>query len=100
MRHSEVIWFTREVDGPDRKLQVSVHLHHGGGPMGGVEVGLQGLSTSFGAANIWSDVTLTLPAGEIRVLRGPPGTGPRALRHHRDPLTPRRPRRGPVTGSR
>jgi phospholipid/cholesterol/gamma-HCH transport system ATP-binding protein len=30
---------------------------------------------SFGRANIWSDVTLTLPPGEVSVPPGPSGTG-------------------------
>ncbi|MGH3978551.1 MAG: ABC transporter ATP-binding protein [Pseudonocardiaceae bacterium] len=41
----------------------------------GVEVAVEGLSKSFGRTNIWSDVTLTLPPGEISVLLGPSGTG-------------------------
>jgi phospholipid/cholesterol/gamma-HCH transport system ATP-binding protein len=41
----------------------------------GVEVKVEGLTKSFGRANIWSDVTLTLPAGEVSVLLGPSGTG-------------------------
>ncbi|MDR7302442.1 ABC transporter ATP-binding protein [Haloactinomyces albus] len=41
----------------------------------GVEVAVEGLSKSFGAQTIWSDVTLTLPRGEISVLLGPSGTG-------------------------
>jgi len=41
----------------------------------GVEVRVEGLSKSFGRANIWSDVTLTLPPGEVSVLLGPSGTG-------------------------
>ena len=41
----------------------------------GVEVAVQGLTKSFGRQNIWSDVTLTLPPGEISVLLGPSGTG-------------------------
>ena len=36
---------------------------------------MEGLSKSFGRANIWSDVTLTLPPGEVSVLLGPSGTG-------------------------
>src|SRR5688500_18281158 len=40
---------------------------------GAVEV--EGLTKSFGSQNIWSDVTLTLPAGEISGLLGPSGTG-------------------------
>ncbi|WP_338051811.1 ABC transporter ATP-binding protein [Pseudonocardia acidicola] len=43
--------------------------------MAGVEVKVEGLSKSFGRANIWSDVTLTLPPGEVSVLLGPSGTG-------------------------
>ena len=41
----------------------------------GVEVQVEGLSKTFGSQNIWSDVTLTLPPGEISVLLGPSGTG-------------------------
>ncbi|MFU8854625.1 ABC transporter ATP-binding protein [Micromonospora sp. SL1-18] len=41
----------------------------------GVEVAVQGLTKSFGGQPVWSDVTLTLPAGEISVLLGPSGTG-------------------------
>ncbi|HET9258252.1 MAG TPA: ATP-binding cassette domain-containing protein, partial [Pseudonocardiaceae bacterium] len=41
----------------------------------GVEVAVTGLAKSFGRSVIWSDVTLTLPAGEISVLLGPSGTG-------------------------
>ena len=41
----------------------------------GVEVQVEGLSKSFGRSNIWSDVTLTLPPGEVSVLLGPSGTG-------------------------
>jgi len=41
----------------------------------GVEVTVQGLSKSFGRANIWSDVSLTLPPGEVSVMLGPSGTG-------------------------
>jgi len=41
----------------------------------GVEVKVDGLSKSFGRANIWSDVSLTLPPGEVSVLLGPSGTG-------------------------
>jgi len=42
--------------------------------MGGT-VEVRGLSKSFGSQNIWSDVTLELPAGEITALLGPSGTG-------------------------
>jgi phospholipid/cholesterol/gamma-HCH transport system ATP-binding protein len=45
----------------------------------GVEVGIKNLSKSFGSSNIWSDVTLTLPAGEISALLGPSGTGKSVL---------------------
>ncbi|MGH3599798.1 MAG: ABC transporter ATP-binding protein [Pseudonocardiaceae bacterium] len=41
----------------------------------GVEVVVEGLTKSFGRATIWSDVTLTLPPGEVSVLLGPSGTG-------------------------
>ncbi|SCL30938.1 phospholipid/cholesterol/gamma-HCH transport system ATP-binding protein [Micromonospora rhizosphaerae] len=41
----------------------------------GVEVAVRGLTKSFGGQPVWSDVTLTLPAGEISVLLGPSGTG-------------------------
>ncbi|BBG04669.1 MULTISPECIES: ABC transporter ATP-binding protein [Pseudonocardia] len=43
--------------------------------MTGVEVKVEGLTKSFGRANIWSDVSLTLPPGEVSVLLGPSGTG-------------------------
>ncbi|AJR18168.1 ABC transporter permease [Pimelobacter simplex] len=42
--------------------------------MGGT-VEVTGLTKSFGSQNIWSDVTLTLPPGEITALLGPSGTG-------------------------
>ncbi|WP_144118561.1 ABC transporter ATP-binding protein [Catellatospora sichuanensis] len=41
----------------------------------GVEVRVEGLTKSFGRTPVWSDVSLTLPAGEISVLLGPSGTG-------------------------
>ncbi|GAA2125081.1 ABC transporter ATP-binding protein [Streptomyces synnematoformans] len=41
----------------------------------GIEVVVDGLTKSFGRQNIWRDVTLTLPAGEVSVLLGPSGTG-------------------------
>jgi phospholipid/cholesterol/gamma-HCH transport system ATP-binding protein len=41
----------------------------------GVEVVVEGLTKSFDRTVIWSDVTLTLPPGEITVLLGPSGTG-------------------------
>ncbi|MGH3932631.1 MAG: ABC transporter ATP-binding protein [Pseudonocardiaceae bacterium] len=41
----------------------------------GVEVVVEGLTKSFGRSTIFSDVTLTLPAGEVSVLLGPSGTG-------------------------
>jgi phospholipid/cholesterol/gamma-HCH transport system ATP-binding protein len=41
----------------------------------GVEVTVAGLTKSFGRAPVWSDVSLTLPKGEISVLLGPSGTG-------------------------
>ncbi|WP_081615397.1 ABC transporter permease [Nocardioides sp. Iso805N] len=42
--------------------------------MGGT-VEVRGLTKSFGSQNIWSDVTLELPPGEITALLGPSGTG-------------------------
>jgi phospholipid/cholesterol/gamma-HCH transport system ATP-binding protein len=42
---------------------------------GGVEIEVEGLTKSFGRANVWSDVTFTMPRGEINVLLGPSGTG-------------------------
>lgn len=41
----------------------------------GATVEVEGLSKSFGRQNIWRDVTLTLPPGEITALLGPSGTG-------------------------
>ncbi|WP_182359119.1 ABC transporter ATP-binding protein [Tomitella gaofuii] len=41
----------------------------------GVEVAVEGLTKSFGSQNIWQDVSLTLPAGEVSALLGPSGTG-------------------------
>ncbi len=41
----------------------------------GVEAVIEGLTKSFGRQNIWRDVSLTLPAGEISALLGPSGTG-------------------------
>ncbi|GAA4470517.1 ABC transporter ATP-binding protein [Phytohabitans houttuyneae] len=41
----------------------------------GVEVRVEGLTKSFGRQPVWSDVSLTLPTGEISVLLGPSGTG-------------------------
>jgi phospholipid/cholesterol/gamma-HCH transport system ATP-binding protein len=41
----------------------------------GVEIEVEGLTKSFGKANVWSDVTFTMPRGEISVLLGPSGTG-------------------------
>src|ERR1700710_1531051 len=41
----------------------------------GVGVEVEGLTKSFGSQNIWSDVTLSLPPGEISVMLGPSGTG-------------------------
>ncbi|WP_327302844.1 ATP-binding cassette domain-containing protein [Streptomyces sp. NBC_01298] len=41
----------------------------------GIEVAVEGLTMSFGKQNIWQDVTLTLPAGEVSVMLGPSGTG-------------------------
>jgi phospholipid/cholesterol/gamma-HCH transport system ATP-binding protein len=41
----------------------------------GVEVQVADLTKSFGGRPVWSDLSLTLPAGEISVLLGPSGTG-------------------------
>ncbi len=41
----------------------------------GIEVAVEGLTKSFGKQQIWGDVTLTLPPGEISVMLGPSGTG-------------------------
>jgi phospholipid/cholesterol/gamma-HCH transport system ATP-binding protein len=41
----------------------------------GVEVAVTDLTKSFGRQQIWGDVTLTLPPGEVSVLLGPSGTG-------------------------
>jgi phospholipid/cholesterol/gamma-HCH transport system ATP-binding protein len=41
----------------------------------GVQIDVHGLAKSFGRQNIWQDVSLTLPAGELSVLLGPSGTG-------------------------
>ncbi|RNL62785.1 ABC transporter ATP-binding protein [Nocardioides marmoriginsengisoli] len=41
----------------------------------GVEVVVEGLTKRFGSQTVWSDVSLTLPAGEISVMLGPSGTG-------------------------
>lgn len=41
----------------------------------GVEVRTESISKSFGRQNIWQNVTLTLPPGEISLMVGPSGTG-------------------------
>jgi phospholipid/cholesterol/gamma-HCH transport system ATP-binding protein len=41
----------------------------------GVQIEVHGLAKSFGRQNIWQDVSLTVPAGELSVLLGPSGTG-------------------------
>ncbi|WP_336321926.1 ABC transporter ATP-binding protein [Streptomyces lavendofoliae] len=41
----------------------------------GTEVVVEGLTKSFGKQNVWQDVSLTLPAGEVSVMLGPSGTG-------------------------
>ncbi|MET9494620.1 ATP-binding cassette domain-containing protein [Streptomyces sp. NPDC006552] len=41
----------------------------------GIEVKVEGLTKSFGKQQIWQDVSLTLPAGEVSVMLGPSGTG-------------------------
>jgi phospholipid/cholesterol/gamma-HCH transport system ATP-binding protein len=41
----------------------------------GVEIRVDGLTKSFGKQEIWHDVTLSIPAGEVSVMLGPSGTG-------------------------
>ncbi|MCT2592396.1 ATP-binding cassette domain-containing protein [Streptomyces sp. N2-109] len=41
----------------------------------GIEVVVEGLTKTFGRQNIWQDLTLTLPPGEVSVMLGPSGTG-------------------------
>jgi phospholipid/cholesterol/gamma-HCH transport system ATP-binding protein len=41
----------------------------------GTEVVVEGLTKSFGRHVVWSDVSLSLPAGEVSVMLGPSGTG-------------------------
>jgi len=41
----------------------------------GIEVTVDGLTKTFGSHEVWSDVSLTLPAGEVSVMLGPSGTG-------------------------
>jgi ABC transport permease subunit len=41
----------------------------------GVELRIEGLTKSFGRQNIWRDVSMTVPAGEITAILGPSGTG-------------------------
>ncbi|WP_405009310.1 ABC transporter ATP-binding protein [Kitasatospora sp. NBC_01539] len=41
----------------------------------GIEVTVEGLTKSFDGQNVWQDVTLTLPPGEVTVMLGPSGTG-------------------------
>ena len=41
----------------------------------GVAAVVDGLTKSFGRQNIWRDVSMTLPPGEITALLGPSGTG-------------------------
>ena len=36
---------------------------------------VENLTKSFGSQTIWEDVTLTIPAGEVRRHPGPSGTG-------------------------
>ena len=43
--------------------------------MSGVEVSVEGLTKSFGSQNIWRDVSLTIPRGEVSAMLGPSGTG-------------------------
>src|SRR5580698_469069 len=41
----------------------------------GVEVDIEGLTKTFGRQEVWRDVTLSLPPGEVSVMLGPSGTG-------------------------
>ena len=41
----------------------------------GAEVRTEGVTKSFGKQNIWQNVTLTIPPGEISLMVGPSGTG-------------------------
>jgi phospholipid/cholesterol/gamma-HCH transport system ATP-binding protein len=41
----------------------------------GIEVVVDGLTKTFGSHVVWTDVSLTLPAGEVSVMLGPSGTG-------------------------
>ncbi|HTK66415.1 MAG TPA: ATP-binding cassette domain-containing protein [Pseudonocardia sp.] len=42
---------------------------------GGAEITINGLGKSFGQSNVWSDMSFTVPPGEITALIGPSGTG-------------------------
>jgi phospholipid/cholesterol/gamma-HCH transport system ATP-binding protein len=42
---------------------------------GGAEITINGLGKSFGSSNVWSDMSFTVPPGEITALIGPSGTG-------------------------
>src|SRR6516162_10135631 len=41
----------------------------------GIEVVVEGLTKSFGRHDVWRDVSLSLPPGEVSVMLGPSGTG-------------------------
>jgi phospholipid/cholesterol/gamma-HCH transport system ATP-binding protein len=41
----------------------------------GTEVVVEGLTKSFGRKNVWQDLALTIPAGEVTAMLGPSGTG-------------------------
>lgn len=41
----------------------------------GIDIRVEGLTKSFRTQPVWTDVNLTLPAGEISVLLGPSGSG-------------------------
>ncbi|HWG61338.1 MAG TPA: ATP-binding cassette domain-containing protein [Streptosporangiaceae bacterium] len=41
----------------------------------GTEVVVEGLTKSFGRHQVWRDISLSLPAGEVSVMLGPSGTG-------------------------
>lgn len=41
----------------------------------GIGISVENLSKSFGATNVWQDVTMEIPTGEVSALIGPSGTG-------------------------
>lgn len=41
----------------------------------GIGIQVKGLTKSFGPQQIWKDVTIAVPEGEVSVLRSPSGAG-------------------------